>query len=157
MKRITATVAATVLAGALVAAWTTPVFANAPSAGFPGQWATFECAQWWEEPHVVDCDRWGDGSTITLGIGRGRTPAAVYQDTYSSWCSLSGSANTRWVATGSGEYEGTDTLWLNFTRSGCGALATDGFTIQLYHDAGSDTLWEDEDGDGWGLVWHRVP
>jgi hypothetical protein len=31
-----------------------------------------------------------------------------------------------------------------------------GYSIQLYYDPGSDTIWEDTDGDGLGTLWSRV-
>jgi hypothetical protein len=47
-------------------------------------------------------------------------------------------------------------LWVTFYKSGCGAFGMGGYTIQLYHDPGSDTVWEDPDGDGWGVTWYRA-
>jgi hypothetical protein len=32
----------------------------------------------------------------------------------------------------------------------------DSLVMQFYWDAGSDTLWQDEDGDGYGYIWYRA-
>lgn len=127
----------------------------APAAGFAGVWRTVDCAQWWEDGHV-DCAVWGDGSQLSMTIGEGDTPRATFQDSFASVCANGGSASTRWVAAGTGIYEDIF-LWLTFTKSGCGSFGQGGYGgVQLYHDPGSDTLWEDEDGDGWGYIWYRL-
>lgn len=126
---------------------------GAPS-GFAGNWVSIDCAT--SETGQVDCDQWGDGSAMTMHIGQGDTPRVIFQDTYASYCANNGSASTRWVAAGSGEYDDIF-LWLTFSKSGCGNVATGGYGgVQLYHDAGSDTIWDDADGDGWGYIWYRM-
>lgn len=126
--------------------------------GYAGTWAAVDCATWWEEGpdgHLVDCNTWGDGSIQTLTIGRGDAPRVTYQDAYASYCANNESPSTRWVAAGTGYYDGGQ-LWPVFSKSGCGAFGQGGYAgAALYHDPGSDTLWEDPDGDGWGLVWYR--
>jgi len=131
-----------------------PVALAAPPAGFVGQWESVDCAQWWEDGHV-DCSVWGDASQLSMTIGKGSTPRVTFQDAYAFVCAINGSPSTRWVAAGSGVYEDIF-LWVTFTKSGCGTFGQDGYVVQLYHDAGSDTIWEDPDGDGWVLVWYRA-
>ena len=138
----------------LVAAPATLASPGAP-AGFAGIWKAIDCAQWWEDGHV-DCSIWGDGSDLRLSVTTGEAPRVTFQDVYASFCANNGAAAVRWVAAGYGMYEDIF-LWLTFTKSGCGAFGKGGYGgIQLYHDPGSDTLWEDEDGDGWGIVWNRA-
>jgi len=139
----------------LVAVIATPASA-ATSSGYTGNWTATDCASWWEDAHL-DCRQWGDGSSLTLHIGVGEVPRAVFQDSYATFCANNGSPSTRWVAAGSGEYEDIF-LWLTFATSGCGTFGNGGYGgVQLYHDPGSDTMWEDEDGDGWGITWYRAP
>jgi hypothetical protein len=147
-------VAPTVIA-LLVAFIATPASAAASSA-YTGNWISTDCASWWEDAHL-DCQQWGDGSFMTLHIGVGDAPRAVYRDSYASVCANNGSPSTRWVAAGSGEYDDIF-LWLTFTKSGCGTFGDGGYGgVQLSTDVGSDTMWEDEDGDGWGITWYRAP
>jgi hypothetical protein len=128
--------------------------AGAPS-GFVGGWRTIDCAT--SGDAGADCAVWGDGSVMTLSISPGEAPHAVFQDTYASVCASNGSQSTRWVAVGTGEYD-AEYLWLTFTKSGCGSFGMGGYGgVQLYYDPGSDTIWQDEDGDGWGLIWYRTP
>ena len=125
------------------------------SHGFPGSWQSVDCAQWWEDGHV-DCGVWGDGSELSLTIGQGDSPRIGLQDTYASWCANQGSNSTRFVASGYGTYSG-GLLTPTYTKSGCGRVGAGGFVgADLYHDPGSDMLWEDPDGDGWGIIWYRV-
>lgn len=126
--------------------------------GFGGTWTTTDCAAWWEERpsgHLMDCDRWGDGSSMTLRIESGGRPRMTFRDADSSCASGSGSPPTS-LAEGIGVYEGIF-LSTTFPTDGCRSIGIgkDG-ELQLYRDAGSDTLWADEDGDGWGLIWYRV-
>jgi len=149
-KRLIAVAAATALTFAVAA-----VALAAPSSGFAGVWRSVDCAQWWEDGHV-DCSVWGDSSQLSLTIGDGTAPRATFQDSYATVCANGGSSATRWVSAGSGAYEDVF-LWLTFMKSGCGSFGQGGYgAAQLYHDPGSDTLWEDEDGDGWGIVWYRL-
>jgi hypothetical protein len=143
----------------LLAALPMSVSAAKPG-GFAGNWVAIDCATN-ENPEIgMDCDVWGDGSTLTLHIGTGATPQIVYKDSYSMECALGGSSSTRWVASGSGYYESQlapegdllTFLFPVFDTSGCGSFAQgDPEPGGIYWDAGSDTLWEgDPDGDGWG-------
>jgi hypothetical protein len=129
--------------------------ASSPATGFTGTWEAIDCAT--SEIGEVDCSVAGDGSTMELVIGPGSTPRAIFQDTYATACADNGNANTRWVAAGTGEYDDIF-LWLTFSKSGCGTFGKGGYGgVQLYHDPGSDTIWWDADGDGWGNLWYRTP
>jgi hypothetical protein len=124
--------------------------------GFAGVWTSTDCATWWEETpegHLVDCDRWGDSSALTLIITSGVSPRVVFLDSYASDCA-SANLPTRRVGLGTGRYF---EIWLFVEplTAWCGRWRT-AQTVSLYHDPGSDTLWEDEDGDGWGLIWDRA-
>lgn len=128
--------------------------------GFVGNWTSVDCATWWEPlpdgSLLVDCSVWGDGSAQTLHIGPGDSPRVTFQDSYASTCANAGSQSTRWIGTGYGEYD-ADQLWANLTQNGCGAYRPAGpIVFPLHWDPGSDTLWSDGDGDGWGTVWHRA-
>lgn len=131
--------------------------AETSARGFVGTWEAIDCA-YYSESGVLDCERWGDGSRMTLQISAGATPAVTYQDEYSSICEEQGSSSTRWVAAGKGEYLGA-ALFVTLSKSGCGRFdATSnetGAPRQLYWDEGSDTVWEDSDGDGYGYLWRR--
>ena len=133
-----------------------PVALASPSAthGFAGRWTTTDCAT--SPSGEVHCEVWGDGSLMTLGIGRGDTPRVTFQDVYASSCANAGSPSTRWVGAGTGQYF---EIWLFATlnKTGCGTYQMGASVeLQFYYDPGSDTLWEDEDGDEWGLIWHRL-
>lgn len=155
-------VACLVLALALLALALAPAATAAPpsATGFTGGWTTTDCVVWWEEPHdpAADC---GDGSRMYLQIGPGETPRATFQDEYASSCDGAGSPATRFVGAGRGEYylSGSDLhLEVTLHKTGCGVVNQGlGIRLAFYWDAGSDTLWEDEDGDGFGYVWHRTP
>jgi hypothetical protein len=155
-KRIRTVVSGALLAVSALVASTAPALAGGPSTGYTGRWVAIDCATWWEEPHVVDCGVWGDGSAMTLTIGPGGAPVVTYQDALASVCANNGSPATRWVAAGVGTYEDIY-LFVDFGKSGCGRFGMGGYGTQLYHDPGSDTIWEDADGDGWGTVWYRAP
>jgi len=132
-----------------------PIAGAAESSGFAGTWRSTDCAQWWEDGHL-DCTVWGDGSGLWLFIGRGDAPRAIFLDDHATACANAGSNTTRWIGAGTGEYD-DPFLWLTFEKSGCGVTFKGGYGgVQLYHDAGSDTVWEDPDGDGWGVVWYRL-
>jgi hypothetical protein len=122
-------------------------------AGFVGTWVTVDCATTPEGD--VDCDTSGDGSAMSMIIASGDRPSVTFQDSFATFCDGNGSRATRFVANGVGTYDG-DFLWVDFANGGCGAVTTGALTFQLYHDPGSDTLWEDEDGDGLGYIWHRA-
>jgi len=154
-KQARAALASVVLASSALVVLAIPTLGASPATGYTGRWTAIDCATWWEEPHVVDCSIWGDGSVQTLTIGPGSRPTATYQDTYASVCAGDGFPDTRFVAAGRGEFD-EPYLWVTYRRTGCGVVATGGVAIQYYHDAGSDTIWEDPDGDGWGLNWVRA-
>lgn len=121
--------------------------------GFAGNWATTDCAH---IDSVLRCDVWGDGSPMTLTIGRGDTPRVSFQDSYAISCDLAGSPSTRWIGKGTGYYF---EIWLfaPLDKTGCGTYqAGSAIELQFYYDPGSDTLWEDEDGDSAGYIWHRA-
>jgi hypothetical protein len=128
---------------------------SAPEApvGFAGTWVTMNCAQWWQADRI-DCSISGDSSELRLTIGPGEEPIASYADN-AAGCSSTSVSPTRFTASGIGRYE-RPFLWLTFSATGCSSFGRNGDgRLQLYHDPGSDTLWEDEDGDGWGLIWRR--
>ena len=155
-REIRSAVVAAFIAGSAVVASIAPAAAASPATGFTGRWTAIDCATWWESPNPVDCGVWGDGSALTLTIGPGERPAATFQDAYASVCANGGSPSTRWIAAGTGEYGGIH-LWLTFSKSGCGTYGMGGYGgVQLYHDPGSDTLWEGVGDDGWGIVWYRA-
>ena len=154
-SRIRSAAAAAILASFAAVALVAPAIADSPATGFTGRWESIDCASYLGAP--ADCSISGDGSLQTLTIGPGTTPVATYQDSFARFCANNGSPSTRWVAVGTGEYEDIF-LSLTFFKSGCGAFGMGGYGgVQLYHDPGSDTIWEDEDGDGYGLIWNRVP
>lgn len=127
--------------------------AGSSTHGFAGRWTAVDCAAWWEDGHL-DCSVWGDGSYQTLDIGRGDDPRIRFEDYYAGYCANNDSPSTHWVAAGYGQYDGPF-LWPTYTKSGCGRFGSGGYASgALYYDSGSDTIWEDPDGDGWGLVWY---
>ena len=131
-----------------------PGLAPAAPSAFPGVWTTIDCAQWWQGDRV-DCSVWGDSSELRMTIGPGEQPNATYTDS-AAQCAARSAAPTRLTANGVGTFE-QPFLWLTFTTIGCRSFGKDGDgRLQLYHDPGSDTLWEDEDGDEWGLIWRRA-
>lgn len=125
------------------------------ASGFVGQWTTTDCAT--SPEGEIHCEVWGDGSLMALRIGVGARPRVTFQDFYASGCDNQGSPSTHWVGAGRGVYEDIF-LFVELDKTGCGInqLRSD-VVFQLYHDPGSDTLWEDEDGDGWGYIWYRFP
>lgn len=140
---------------AIVLVMSSTVLAMTPAfSGFVGTWVTIDCAT--SGDGVVDCDTWGDGSAMSMTIGPGASPRVTFQDSFATICDQNGSPATRFLATGVGTYEDIY-LWVDFDRGGCGFVQTGPITIQLYHDSGSDTVWQDEDGDGFGYIWHRAP
>lgn len=118
------------------------------ASGFVGQWTTTDCAT--SPDGEIHCEVWGDGSLMALRIGVGARPRVTFQDFYASGCDAQGSPSTHWVGAGRGFYEDVF-LFVELDKTGCAIfqLRSD-VVFQLYHDPGSDTLWEDEDGDGWG-------
>ena len=92
-----------------------------------------------------------DGSTQTLAIGRGATPAVTYQDIAASLCAGDGVPSTHFVATGRGTVGG-DSMWVEFRDGRCGRDAIGPFGLGFSYDSGSDTLTDD-----FGITWHRSP
>ena len=124
------------------------------ASGFVGQWTTTDCAT--SPQGEIDCDVWGDGSLMAMRIGVGENPRVTFQDFFASSCAAEG-PSTHWVGAGRGTYEDVF-LFVNLDKTGCGRTQLGSEVVfQLYHDPGSDTLWEDEDGDGWGVIWYRFP
>jgi len=133
-----------------------PATAAATPTGLEGAWETIDCAQWWQDGRPVDCSRWGDSSHLRMTVGPGTEPAATYEDS-SAVCPARPGALPRFTASGTGTFISPH-LWLTFASTGCPSFGNEGNgRVQLYRDPGSDTLWEDEDGDGWGLIWRRAP
>ncbi|TAK01417.1 MAG: hypothetical protein EPO36_05135 [Chloroflexota bacterium] len=137
-----------------------PGFASAggPPLGFAGVWTAVDCATWWEETpdgHVVDCDVWGDGSTIILAVGRGANPHVFFADTYSSLCADQG-LPTSFSGVGRGTYEQASGMLFIHVDTTCGSVSQGWLDIGFYRDPGSDTLWSDDDGDGWGWALTRL-
>ena len=132
---------------------------GAPSAaptGFQGTWETIDCAQWWQDGRPVNCSVWGDSSKLRLTVGPGTEPTATYEDS-SAICPARPAELPPFTAGGTGTFAPPH-LWLTFASAGCPSFGNGGDgRVQLYRDPGSDTLWEDEDGDGWGLIWRRAP
>jgi len=95
-----------------------------------------------------------DGSAMLMSIGRGTTPVVGFVDSYATVCATA-NLPTRMVGAGRGSYGGIH-LFVEPLRTLCGRFPFGSLNIQLYHDPGSDTLWEDEDGDGIGITWFRV-
>jgi hypothetical protein len=129
--------------------------ATAPT-GFEGTWETIDCAQWWRGGRPVDCSVWGDSSRLRLTVGLGTEPTVTYEDS-SAVCPARPAELPRFTVSGTGTFTPPH-LWLTFASTGCPSFGKNGDgAVQLYRDPGSDTLWEDEDGDGWGLIWRRAP
>lgn len=144
-----------------------PAAAPAAPPDYPplaGTWSTIDCAQWWEGGVPVDCDLWGDGSTITLTIYPDPMPAIRVVDDYSAECVAAGEPEN-FIARGRSWYEvdepGVRTLSRDFTKSGCRNLGPPEpwYELPFCWDPGSDALWTDVPGDGtigWGYTWRRV-
>jgi hypothetical protein len=128
--------------------------------GFAGQYTAIDCATWWEEnpdgSHDVECSIWGDGSTLTLQIGRGAKPRVVFIESSSTWCVDSG-FEAVFKGVGYGTFDDPTNLAVTLPSTWCGSVPLDGTaSFGLYRDPGSKTLWWDADGDGWGTVWFPV-
>ncbi len=110
----------------------------------------------------MDCNVWGDGSTLTLHIAKGATVHFVYQDSYDMSCALAGSPSTVLVVSGTGYYETNEldqTFFIPITsKASCGHFQLEGYDVGgIYWDEGSDSLWQgDPDGDGWGHSFTRA-
>jgi hypothetical protein len=133
-----------------------PAVAASPSAsGFVGNWTTTDCAT--SPTGEIHCEVWGDGSVMALHVGVGESPKVTFVDFYAGSCANAGSPNTHWVGAGTGTYEDMF-LFASLDKTGCGTyqMGSDA-GLQFYYDPGSDSLWEDEDGDEWGYIWYRFP
>lgn len=98
-----------------------------------------------------------DGSALSMLIGPGIRPLVSLQDTFAAECVDRRNPSGRWAGSGRGDYF---EIWLfvNFTDGGCAGTPGDELVVrQFYWDEGSDTLWEDPDGDGLGITWYREP
>ena len=153
MKRITL---ALVAFGWLALAPATMAFSPGSAYGFAGSYVAMECATWWEERpdhlHDVDCSVWGDGSLMTLSIGRGTHPIVTQIDSSATFCANEG-LPLRHRAVGYGTFVDDNNLEVTFIAAFCGTVlvAAPG-TMGLYGP--EPTLWNDPDGDGWGTVWY---
>jgi hypothetical protein len=130
------------------------------SSGFVGSWTAIDCPSFEGAP--PDCDvPWseggplGDASDLTLLIGPGDAPRVTFQDFYGSSCANAGSPATHWTGAGRGTYEDIY-LFVPLDNAGCGAFQPSDIELQFYWDEGSDTLWEDEDGNSLGTLWIRA-
>jgi hypothetical protein len=92
-----------------------------------------------------------DGSTQTLAIGRGSTPAVTYQDFYANSCADDGAPSTHFVATGRGTVSG-DWLGVEFRNGRCGRHMIGPFGLGFGYDGSNDTLTDD-----FGITWYRSP
>jgi hypothetical protein len=92
-----------------------------------------------------------DGSTQTLAIGRGPTPAVTYEDFSARFCVDGGAPSSHFVATGQGAIDDA-TLWVAFRNGGCGRFAIGPFGLGFRYDSSTDTLTDD-----FGITWHRSP
>lgn len=138
----------------------TAVASPGTAEGYMGQYSAIDCATWWEEnpdgSHDVDCSIWGDGSTMTLQIGRGAKPRVVMTDAHSTGCVNAGLPRV-FTGIGYGVFEDSRNLAVNLPATWCGSVRLDeGASFGLYRDPGSRSLWNDPDGDGWGTVWSPV-
>jgi hypothetical protein len=122
-------------------------------ADFRGTWTTTNCATWVvAETGLVDCGRWGDGSALTMEVGRGAMP----------WVTLTGASAPgcagilRLDPAPSLDRPGTFAL-VALSDTDCGDIkAGPDRELQLYLEPDGD-IWLDEDGDAWGLFWEQVP
>ena len=106
---------------------------SAADPGFAGTWVSIDT----------------DGSTQTLAIGRGSTPAVTDQDFYASSCADAGAPSTHFLATGRGTIDGS-WLGVEFRNGGCGRYSIGQFGLSFGYDGGSDTLTDD-----FGITWYR--
>lgn len=121
----------------------------APGLTYAGLWTTTDCAT--TPASIVDCSRWGDGSTIRLTIGPGERPEAQYLDDAVDRCGPGGGPGPR-VATGTGVFDGPF-LWLTFNNVDCPTPSESWASeMSLYLGPTEPTIWFDPDGDEWGLV-----
>jgi hypothetical protein len=122
---------------------------------FGGRWTATNCATYESElpdGHPVDCARWGDSTTLALRIEPGEPSAVTMTGADIRSCRGRGRVASDPPAPAPGLF-----LLVHFQRPECGDLGLGpDQTVWLYHDPGSDTLWLDDDGDGWGLLWHRT-
>lgn len=127
-----------------------PASAHGPA----GNWTSVDCAQWEADPARMDCSRWGDGSSLTLHIGMGENPQITYEDAYNTYCASKGATSEKWVSAGTGTSSNASIV--ASLKGGCGTLGDATQQMHLYYEIGNDTIWQDEDADGWGYHFHRV-
>lgn len=126
-----------IAAGALVLALGIPgaSLAAAPTSPFTGSWEATD----------------GDGSHETLVVSTGRRPSVVFQDFYASGCdNFSNLPATHFTAAGKGAVDG-GTLWIEYTKSGCGTFLLGGYGDYYDYNAGDDTLTGSD-----GIIWTRT-
>ena len=121
----------------------------AAGAGYDGSWQATDCAA---SGPALNCGLWGDGSQLRLDIGSGEQPEARFRDTAAAGCGPDGTAGPG-EATGRAKFEGVH-LWITFTNVTCMATS-DSYQnpMQLYKALSDAGLWQDPDGDEWGIVW----
>ena len=90
-----------------------------------------------------------DGSTQSLIVSAGPTPAVVYQDFYANGCDRSGFPATHWQSAGRGVVDG-DVLFVDFHKSGCGRFSIGAYGASWTYDAGTDTI-----ADDFGNIYYR--
>jgi hypothetical protein len=147
---------AAILGLLLVMSIAAPAAVAAPT-GHAGMWQGIDCAQWSSnEPTDVDCNIWGDGGTVKMMISAGSSPAIIHVDMYSQECVALGTSAV-FTAHGYGTYTDPGQMDTDFYGGGCGSHRVGPFGMgSLYWDPGSDTLWHDPDGDGYGVHYWRV-
>lgn len=128
-----------------------------PTIGFIGTWTTRDCATWWVNAateDTQDCERWGDGTELTLRIDAADPGAVTLVGPNVVSCTGVPDRPRQGIPPfpGAGNY-----MLVHLESTACGdiTLAEDA-TLDFYRDFGSDTIWLDPDGDGWGLNWSRV-
>ena len=115
---------------------------------FVGAWTTRNCATFWVHQGMVDCDRWGDDTTLRLEIpAEGRAVISVVGVEAQSCIGKASDESTLVPPQpGAGTF-----LLIRFEPASCGLLGIgDDMTIDVYRARGQDEPWIDDDGDGWG-------
>jgi len=131
-----------------------------------GTWITTDCATWWEEvdgTYAYDCTEF-DNSAMSLRIGEGARPRVEMVDSFASACRKAG-LPSRFVGVGYGEFTDPDdvnvTIWVTLTDMRCGSepFGDEPYQFGLWQarsdNPAFDSLWDDQDGNGWGYTWFR--
>jgi len=107
--------------------------------------------------HAYDCTKWGRDVQLTMTIGAGIAPLVRISNEAGDRCETvrEPAASAHVDATRTGGDSGTF-LWLVFNAP-CDLVPVnaDGNT-ELFHNKFDDEIWDDPDGDDWGLIWTRV-